>query len=183
MKLPKSDIGLLFSTPKSAEAPVALAQAPGPSPAAAAAQDRGASSLVKQLKAAAPHLWRKGEAPRLTKKEQRAEFLRLLSWLCGKRGWQLAEQMKQPYPGKAGMVEGRLQACVSAGDESVALELLFELDAAALLKLKAAHQAGRGALLAWAGPPCSRSELLTRASAQLEGTRVHWLDALPLNAG
>lgn len=56
------------------------------------------------------------------------------------------------------------------------------MDATALQKLKAAHQDGHFPLLVWGGTPCSRGDLLARASAQLAGARVNWLDVLVLDA-
>lgn len=202
MKFDKSDVHLLFAPKPAASTgaaapPATFASEPPespPSPAqltapASPAHEPGeepstktAAALHQVLKSVVPTLYRKVGQGALSKRERRERLFQLLNWFCQKRGYEFHENVKQPYVFRHAKVEGRLQALVARGSERVVLEVCYELDAAALAKLRNAYLHGKHPLLVWLGAHASATELLARITLLTDCPAGSWLDVVVLDA-
>jgi len=191
MKLPKDDISLLFS-PKLAEtAAQALPATSGVEPPVRQAPQSPAAdkpparespfAVAALLRRIAPALWRKLDPRLLSKRDLRAQMLMKLQWLAQKQLLSLEVGAPCGYLSRTGRVEGRLFALLRQAQYGTAVELCFEPDEPALLKLRAAYDAGGTPVLLWAGPSAPPAELLPKLLRHTPFNSLSWLTVVQLN--
>jgi hypothetical protein len=103
--------------------------------------------MVHAIQRVTPSLWSKVDVTHATLQEQRLKLIALLTWFANKNGWLTQSPVPQRYPDKGRHIAGRLAMELIKNNQSIRLEVAFDVPRTLALKLKAANTQGSRVLL------------------------------------